>query len=154
MIQVSWLKLQAAASAVRSVTKYIKELDILKISTHFYFDSTVVFDHIINTADRFHTYVANRVETIQHLSDPDHWKHVLTAENPAHHSSRGANVKKIGWSDCLSGPRFPRTKPNILPTQPWVYINPKDVEVKRSSLSFISQTVPFSLDKRLEKFSD
>jgi len=154
MRPVSWLKLQAAASAVRLVTKYIKELDISNISTHFYSDSTVILDHISNTADNFHTYIANRVETIRHLLDPDSWKHVPTAENPAHYSFRGANVKEIGWSDCFSGPRFPRTKPSILPTQLWVYINPKDVEIKQSLLSFISEKVPFSLDKRLEKFSD
>ena len=85
-----------------------------------------MLDHISNTADNFHTYIANRVETIRHLSDPNSWKYVPTTENPADLSSRGANVKEISSSDWLNGPQFLKTESIILHAQPQVYINPDD----------------------------
>lgn len=132
----------------------MKELDIPNITTHFYSDSTVVLGYIRNTAERFHTYVANRVETIRHHSDPDSWKHVPTTMNPADLSSRGANINQLISSRWFNGPQFLWSEPMILPPQPQVYLSPDDVEVKHSSTSLTSQTLQFSLDQRLKGFSN
>ena len=153
-VTVPRLELQAAASAVRAVNKYVQELDIPNITTHFYSDSTVVLGYISNTSDRFHTYVAIRVDTIRHLSDPERWKHVPTSCNPADLSSRGASIEELMSSDWLTGPPFLWSEPLTLPPQPHVHISPDDVEVKQLSLSLASQAITFSLDHRMRKFSD
>jgi hypothetical protein len=152
-VTVPRLELQAASGAVRSVHKYTAELDLPNLTAHFYSDSTVVLGYIANTGERFHTYVANRVETIRTLSNPNNWKHVPTTQNPADLSSRGASTQELNSSHWFTGPEFLWTEPLILPSQPQLHINPNDVEVKQSSSTLVT-CHDFSLDSRLKRFSN
>ena len=152
-ITVPRLELQASCSAVRAVNKYVKELDLPNVTTHFYSDSTVVLGYIGNTTERFHTYVANRVETIRALSNHESWAYVPTDENPADMASRGASVAELMLSRWFSGPTFLWMEPMVLPQQPQLFVNPEDHEIKKASTSLItSKAAPF--DEYLKQFSD
>ncbi|XP_067950430.1 uncharacterized protein [Watersipora subatra] len=125
-VTVPRLELQVASGAVRAVNKYLKELDIPNITSHFYI----------------------------RLSNIENWKHVPTIKNPADLSSRGASVKELSSSDWFTEPQFLWTEPMILSPQPQVYINPDDEEVKQSLTTFTAQRNLFFFDQRLQVFSD
>ncbi len=44
---------------------------------------------------RFNVYVGNRVSQIVNLIPPDHWNHVVSADNPADYASRGLYPSEI-----------------------------------------------------------
>ena len=153
-ITVPRLELQAACGAVQAINKYVKELEFPNITTHFYSDSTVVLGYIGNTTERFHTYVANRVETIRTLSNPKSWTYVPTNQNPADMASRGASITELINSQWFSGPKFLWTEPIVTPQQPQLSINPNDDEVKKASVSLATTTKVAAFDKYLQRFSE
>lgn len=64
--------------------------------------------HWINSpSSRWKTFVANRVSTIQSLSDPKKWLHVRSESNPADLVSRGLTPDEIVFADVWwNGPKF------------------------------------------------
>ena len=73
----------------------------------YWSDSLVAIGYIKNSSKRFHTFVANRVQQIQDLTDKGRWFHVVTLQNPADIASRGLPAddlcKQKMW---FEGPAF------------------------------------------------
>ena len=61
----------------------------------FWTDSEVVLGYLSNDAQRFHTFVANRVQSIREYTTPDQWRKVHTKENPADKASRGLSTQEL-----------------------------------------------------------
>ncbi|XP_021324883.3 uncharacterized protein [Danio rerio] len=100
------LELSAAVTAARMSVMLKAELE-MKIEQEFFCtDSQVVLAYINNEARRFHVFVANRVQLIREITDPNQWNYVDTAQNPADHASRGLHASAITSSSWLSGPEF------------------------------------------------
>ena len=73
----------------------------------FWTDSRVGLGYIHNEAKRFHVYVANRVQEIRDLTDPNSWFYVETNSNPADEASRGLTARHLVESSrWLTGPEF------------------------------------------------
>ncbi|GFW40537.1 integrase catalytic domain-containing protein [Trichonephila clavipes] len=55
----------------------------------------------------FKTFVANRVATIQHLTNAEQWHHVSSEQNPADLVSRGLDPSSL-YNNSLwwNGPKF------------------------------------------------
>lgn len=73
----------------------------------YWTDSSVALAWINTCPSKLKTYVANRVATIQELTDSSSWRHVPTAHNPADLASRGvdpqhAQAQQLWWH----GPSF------------------------------------------------
>ena len=103
-ITIPRLELTAATTSAKLGTKIAQELDLTSSST-FWTDSTTVIKYITNEQNRYHTYVANRVETIRSLSSPSQWKFVPGKINPADDASRGLDNVEDTYRWIL-GPEF------------------------------------------------
>jgi len=65
--QITIPKLELIVAAVRIKVSHLvqKELDLDEFQEVFWTDSKVVLGYIANESERFHTFVANRVQQIQ-----------------------------------------------------------------------------------------
>ena len=96
------LELCAATIAVRLDEKLRTELNFLcplEPST-FWMDRVSVLRYINNESSVFHTFVANRVQLIQDLSQSEQWRYVPTQENPADYVSRGLTIQALAQQQC------------------------------------------------------
>ena len=105
-ISIPRLELTAAVLSVKTGEFLKDELKYENVTQHYWVDSKVVLGYIKNEAKRFHTYVANRVQQIHDLSDPESWLYVESRHNPSDAASRGLSVKNLVQSEWLSGPSF------------------------------------------------
>ena len=149
------LELQAAVGAVKLAKKIQDEIGIPNLESYHYSDSTVVLGYIANITERYHTFVANRIETIRALSDIKNWKWVPTNENPADLASRGSKPDSINHTNWFSGPEFLLSDTVQYLEQPNTYIEPNDPEIKQASTFMTIQTPPLhkTLDQKLERYS-
>ena len=106
MVTIPRLELTAAlVSALMSKTLK-KELQPQIDGEYFWTDSQMVLSYINSDTKRFHTSVANRVQKIRQITQPNQWHYVSTEENPADHASRGISVTKLLASNWFSGSDF------------------------------------------------
>ena len=77
------LELMAAVLGLRMSDSVSKALDSALNQLTFWFDSMNVMWWIRGRRRSFKPFVANRVEEIQCLTDPQQWRFVPTKENPA-----------------------------------------------------------------------
>ena len=138
----------AAATTSASMSEFVRnELEYPEIKEFFWTDSQVVLGYISNEAKRFHVYVANRVQQIRDLTDPNSWFYVETKSNPADEASRGLTAKQlVEGSRWLIGPEFlwesGPCKPENVEVSP---LQESDPEVKKASVltTEVKNVAPF-----------
>lgn len=81
-----------------------EHLNIPREACYFYTDSQVVLGYIYNESQRFHVYVANRVDRIRRATLPRQWNLIATDCNPADKATRYQGADKIADSMWLKGP--------------------------------------------------
>ena len=154
-ITVPRLELTAALLSVKISSFLKKELKFGDIPEVFWTDSEVVRGYVSNDSRRFHTFVANRVQSIRDYSEPNQWKRVDTKKNPADEASRGLSAEELLNSPrWWSGPDFLWKPHDDQAIDEVASISEDDPEVKKIS-SFAIRTKSFaSLLDRLQSFSD
>jgi hypothetical protein len=76
-----------------------------KVQCRLWTDSTIALSWIKGDPQRWKAFVSNRVTEIQDLSEPSHWFHVSSENNPADLLTRGVSAEKLISSRIwLSGP--------------------------------------------------
>ena len=90
-VTIPRLGLAAAVLSAKIGTTLKEELQLWDKET-YWTDSTTVMKSISNAQAHFHTYVANRVQTIRDRTDVNQWRYVDTKENPADDASRGMTI--------------------------------------------------------------
>ena len=83
------------------------EIDMTIDQVIFWTDSQVVLRYLHNTSSRFKVFVANRIQTIQEISNVQDWHYVPTNLNPADLASRRIQpyeTEKLRF--WLQGPDF------------------------------------------------
>ena len=107
IVTIPRLELTAALTSVKVANLLKIELEIVPSTIFFWTDSQVVLGYINNSSKKFHTFVANRVETIRELSEVNQWHYVPSAENPADVASRGMTPRDFQKDNSwLNGPAF------------------------------------------------
>lgn len=152
-ITIPRLELTAAVVSVTVSKMLKKELGRSEIEEPFWIDSMVVLGYINNHARRFHTFVANRIQRIHLHTSPDHWRYVLTDENPADHISRSLTASELLSSNWLTGPTF-LWKGEIVPlsdTMPELSVG--DPEVRKIQTFNTETEGQTSIADQLLKFS-
>ena len=128
------LELTAATVAVRIGSLMIKELS-LTADVFYHTDSTTVLRYIANDHQRFHVFVANRIQLIRDNSDIRQWRYVETSDNPADDASRGLNAQSLlSKRRWFHGPEFLRKIREEWPEQPFMMgsVPEDDPEVKKT----------------------
>ena len=85
---------------------------------------------------RFHGYVANRIQQICDLTDPNSWFYIDTSSNPLDDASQGLTAKQPSEdSQCLTSPELlwkkGPCKPEIVEVSP---LQESDLEVRKGSI--------------------
>lgn len=131
-VTIPRLELSAAVVAVKVSSTLTAELSYQNIVNVFWIDSKVALGYIGNDARRFHVFVANRVQQIRNVTNPDQWNFVESDNNPADDASRGLSAEQLaGNSRWLTGPEFLWKEDFQLPIQEIVVPSEEDPEVKR-----------------------
>ncbi|KAL7843912.1 hypothetical protein SRHO_G00224510 [Serrasalmus rhombeus] len=127
------LELTAAVLATRIDRMLATELQLHLEPSVFWTDSTTVLKYETNDTRRFHTFVANRVNTIRGISDVFQWKHIPGKMNPADYASRGLNAEEFLRNNIwINGPKFLADLPKHWPNQPVeLAVSSDDSELKR-----------------------
>ena len=101
------LELTAAVVAAKLYKFTVDEINLKPAASFFWTDSMTVLGYLSNTATRFKTFVAHRVEIIHHLTKGSEWNYVPSAVNPADLASRGVKPKDTDKLQVwLNGPDF------------------------------------------------
>ncbi|XP_035206868.1 uncharacterized protein LOC118181786 [Stegodyphus dumicola] len=102
------LELLGALLAARLASKVKKTVDLKKPSLVFFWtDSKITLYWIKGSTKRWKSFVANRVNEIQSLSDTSAWAHCPGKQNPADLLSRGVSADILLNSDIWwHGPNF------------------------------------------------
>lgn len=133
------LELCAALLLSRLYKTLISALPIKFTHTFFWSDSTITLNWINTQPNELKTFVSNRVSEIRTLTNPAHWYHVSTKDNPADYLSRGQSateflknkIWKFGpyWL-CKNQENWPLTPINKIPLP----------EVRKTTVLSISQS--------------
>ena len=100
------LELNAAVISAK-MSKFLKdELNHLLLQEYFWVDNKVALNYIRNAAKRFYVYVANRLQQIHDLSNPDCWLYVESRSYPSDVASRGLSAENLIKSEWLRGPSY------------------------------------------------
>ena len=157
-VTIPRLELTAATTSIRVGEMLKREVDG-DPEFVYHTDSTTVLRYIANERQRFHIFVANRVQLIRDHSHPNQWKYVATKENPADDASRGLNgLALLEGQRWLEGPEFLWKPENEWPQQPSTLgqVPDDDPEVRKvttSSAVSINQ-VDNTTNKLIKSFSD
>lgn len=101
------LELNAARMGAELADKVAKILQREKSQIYYWTDSEIVLCWLTKFPADLQTYVGNRVNIIQELSDVKAWAHVRSADNPADRVSRGMSAEKLITCDLWwKGPGF------------------------------------------------
>lgn len=101
------LELCAAQLGANLAAKVKLDLDMSTTPTFYWSDSKIVLSWINSRSSAFHTFVANRIASIQETSAPQNWRHVSSKENPADIISRGLDPQQLQHTpQWMYGPFF------------------------------------------------
>ncbi|XP_068708097.1 uncharacterized protein [Montipora capricornis] len=152
IITVPRLKLTAAAVSAKVGAMLQEELNYANLKQCFWTDPKVVLGYINNEAKRFHTFVANRVQTIRSNADPKEWRYIDTSNNPADHASRGLRVEELMKSNWFSGPSILWERNIPLKEEEILAIQIGDPEVK-TTVRMTSAEDSFSILDSISRYS-
>ena len=148
------LELCGAVLSAQAVNKITKEIDMNIDAVKFYTDSKVVLGYIQNESRRFHVYVANRVQLIRRVSQPDQWQYIDTSVNPADMATRKLTTTGLMESNWLTGPAFlwKPTSPTRAVNE--IQLNEDDPEVRKEVVTCkVSKSTPSLGSSRFSRFS-
>lgn len=107
VVSLPRLELCAAVLLAELVKSVAKNITIVLDSTHYWTDSQIVLSWIRASSSTWKTFVANRVSTIQSMSQISQWHHVNSLSNPADLVSRGSHPQQFIESRIwFNGPEF------------------------------------------------
>ncbi|GFX91156.1 uncharacterized protein TNCV_1245711 [Trichonephila clavipes] len=105
------LELCAAVLLAKLIKRVETALQMKTPPVYLWSDSTIVLAWIQKEPNLLKTFVANRVATIQHLTNAEQWHHVSSEQNPADLVSRGLDPSSLlNNSLWWNGPKFLTTK--------------------------------------------
>lgn len=110
------LELCAALLLANLVSKVRSALNIIINRQYFWSDSSITLAWLSSPANRWKTFIANRVAEIQNFTSPADWRHISSEQNPADILSRGTAPSALLSNNLWwHGPEWLRTDSNLWP---------------------------------------
>ena len=130
-ISIPRMELMAAVLGTR-LTKAVSEaLEISINSVTLWSDSTNVLYWIKSCSRKWKPFVSHRVGEIQSVTNPEQWRYISTAENPADIPTRGRTIMEMATDiKWWSGPSFLQSPEESWPTDK-VSIETEPLEIKK-----------------------
>ncbi|GJQ87162.1 hypothetical protein Trydic_g8746 [Trypoxylus dichotomus] len=143
-ISLPRLELSGALLLAQLVEKVCKSIKLNFHSVYYWCDSTIALAWIRAAPQKWQTFVANRVASIQNISNSENWHHVRSYDNPADLVSRGTSPNNL-INNMLrwSGPSWLTQHHSLWPTQD-VDNEPIDttlLEARKTTISCSSTTI-------------
>ena len=115
-------ELVAAVMSVKLLDDAFQALRLPKCTKHFWSDSKVVLQWILNPNLRLPKFIARRIEIIHRLSNLNNWKYCATDANPADVATRPLTKSFYTRIEFwLKGPKFlTQRKPTLIELQTYV----------------------------------
>ncbi|XP_046358371.2 uncharacterized protein LOC124136493 [Haliotis rufescens] len=153
-VTIPRMELTTATIAMKLGKMIIDELEYIVTETFYWTDSWSVLRYIASDTNRFHTFVANRVQIIRESSDKNQWNYIHTKSNPADAASRGMKVNKFLQADIwFKAPDFlrkPESEWQVNSNEKELILPADDPEVKRTVATTTFNVAHYSpLDNRL-----
>lgn len=95
MVSLPRLELCGAILLVHLTQEASQALTIQLQNIYYWSDSMIALSWISNEANKWHTFVANRVAEINRITNGAPWYHVKSEDNPADPLSRGISLEKM-----------------------------------------------------------
>ena len=101
VVSIPRLELQVCLMGAK-LSKFIEtQMALTKVMTMLWTDSAVALSWIRSESRSLKPFVANRVSSIQELTDNDQWYHIDGKDNPADLASRGVGVQELLQPDNI-----------------------------------------------------
>jgi len=94
-VTLPMLELCGAFLLAQLIQKTVPALNLKIDRILLWTDSTIVLSWLATSANKWKTFVANRVSQIQELTTGREWRHVASTNNPADLISRGTNPETL-----------------------------------------------------------
>lgn len=117
-VTIPRLELCGALLLAELYSKVTASLDLPVNKSFFWCDSTIALAWIKSSPHQWNIFVANRINQIQSLTDPESWRYVNTQENPADILTRGISPTAIINNQLWwKGPKWLLYAQNQWPTE-------------------------------------
>ena len=94
-VSIPRLELLAAVLAARTATYVMKTLNLPDLQIYMWTDAMVTLYWIKGNSRNYKTFVANRIELIHELTEPEYWRWCPGEQNPADIPSRGLLLNQL-----------------------------------------------------------
>ena len=149
-ISLPRLELNGAVLVTRLAVAVKAALKLPEVKMQAYTDSSIVMAWLSASANRWCTFVANRVSEIQDAIPGTSWQHVPGGENPADCASRGIPTDNlIGHNLWWSGPSW-LSSGDIVPEHAMDHVDSELLE-ERKQVPFVGAS--FTEEPLLSKYS-
>ncbi|XP_036150741.1 uncharacterized protein LOC118648525 [Monomorium pharaonis] len=106
-ISLPRLELSAALLLTRLLERVRASINLTNVKIYLWSDSTIALNWIASASRKFSVFVSNRIGEIQRATEPEDWRHVPSAQNPADLLSRGLNPRElVNATTWWKGPAF------------------------------------------------
>lgn len=148
------LELNAAVLLANLMNKVKEALKIPDIQQQAWTDSEIVLHWLASHPSRWKTYVAHRVADIQNSLPSHHWRHVVSAQNPADCASRGMSREEIEqFKLWWHGPEFLSKNESEWPSHKLNITHYQNLEEKNQRvIATIQMTEPNLVINRFSSF--
>lgn len=147
---ITCLELSAAVVAARISVM----LEIDSLQEYFWTDSKAVLGYINNDAKQFHVFVANRIQRIKSITNPEQRQYVKSEDNPADHASSGRMAHQLVSSNWFTGPDFLWEKELPAGSVKVEEVSEDDPELQKAQVLNTRAKEERTLLDSLSKFSD
>ncbi len=128
-VRLPRLELCGAVLLADLITTAKNELKVQ--SVYCWTDSSITINWINSTADKYKTFVANRIADVQEVTRPEQWRHVESEQNPADCLSRGLSPTELLSHELWwNGPLWLKSTKENWPKNPNVTIPEDKLELK------------------------
>ena len=118
LVSLPRLELLASVLAAKSASYVIDSLKTPDLKIFMWTDSTIVLHWVKGSSRQYKTFVGNRIQLLQELTEPSSWKWCPGNENPADIPSRGSSISDLNHNEIWwNGPSWLKGTEDDYPEQ-------------------------------------